>query len=156
MLLVFTWSLQNQMRNTHWVVIVLETHLLYFPNLSFLDLNNNLVIRILRSLVLQTDGKFLHQSVHPLQAKFWVLLHGVYRFFHIEATFLHYHQPSHHELPLYSCHTESPRVLRPLSLHRASPKTGIFSFPCQATCISPCQGGKLLLNTKVWLPILHF
>lgn len=60
----------------------------------------------------------------------------------------------HHQHPLYSCHTEPPRVHRPVSLHRAFPGSGIFLLLCQATCISSCQGGKLLLNTKAWLPTL--
>lgn len=45
---------------------------------------------------------------------------------------------------------------RDLCLCTASPRTGIFSLPCQATCTSPCQGGKLLPNTKIWLPTLCF
>lgn len=62
----------------------------------------------------------------------------------------------HHQHPLYPCHTEPPRVHRPVSLHRAFPGSGIFPLPCQATCISSCQGGELLLNTKAWLPTLCF
>lgn len=50
------------------------------------------------------------------------------------------------------CHTELPRVYRPVSLHRASPRTETFPLHCQDARTSPCQGGKLLLNTKVWLP----
>ena len=53
-------------------------------------------------------------------------------------------------------HTEHPRVYRPVSLHRAFPRTGIFPLPCQDACTSPCWRGKLLLNTKVWLPTCVF
>lgn len=43
-----------------------------------------------------------------------------------------------------------------LCLCTASPRTGIFQLPCQATCTYPCQGGKPLPNTEVWLPTLCF
>lgn len=103
------------MRNKHCVVIILEIHLLYFPNSNLLDLNNSFVSKILGCLGSQTEIPAL--SDHPLQAKPKGLLHGVYRFFHMEATFLPNPQPPHHQLPLHSCHPEPPRVHRPVSLH---------------------------------------
>lgn len=103
------------MRNKHCVVIILEIHPLYFPNSNLLDLNNSFVSKILGSLGSQTEIPAL--SDHPPQAKSKGLLHGVYRFFHMEATFLPNPQPPHHRLPLHSCHPELPRVHRPVSLH---------------------------------------
>lgn len=80
------------MRNKQFIVIILETHLLYFPNSSLLDLNNNFLARIVGSLGSQTEGKFLHQVLIPCRQSPQVL-HEVHRFFHNEATSLHY--PSH-------------------------------------------------------------
>lgn len=46
----------------------------------------------------------------------------------METTSLCYPQPLHHQLPLYSCRIEPPRVHRPVSLHRVSSRLESSQF----------------------------
>lgn len=112
MLLAFTWSLQNQMWNKHWVVINLERHLLGIPKSSLLDLNNNFVSRIPSSSDSQREIPAF--SSHPLQAKSKGLLHGVLQVLsywsYFSTLLTNLIQPPHLRFPLCSHHTELPRV----------------------------------------------
>lgn len=90
MLLAFTWSLQNQMWNRHWVVINLETRPLGIPKSSLLELNNNFVSRIPSS---SDSQKFLRSVLIPYRQSPKVSFMAFYKFFHIEVTFQFIDQP---------------------------------------------------------------